>query len=57
VVDYNPPSIEMMRKFCEDVDKWLSLGPRNVIAVHCHAGKVIAINAIASVGNYFNRIS
>lgn len=37
--DLNPPPIEMMRIFCEDVDNWLSLDPRNVVAVHCHAGK------------------
>jgi len=40
--DLNPPPIEMMRIFCEDVDNWLSLDPRNVVAVHCHAGKVRA---------------
>ena len=38
--DFNPPPIEMMREFCEDVDRWLSRDPRNVIAVHCQAGKV-----------------
>jgi len=38
--DFNPPPIEMMKDFCEDVDRWLSQHPKNVIAVHCHAGKV-----------------
>jgi len=38
--DFNPPPIEMMGEFCEDVDRWLSLDPRNIIVVHCHAGKV-----------------
>lgn len=39
VDDFNPPPIEMMREFCEDVDSCLSRDPRNVVAVHCHAGK------------------
>jgi len=38
--DFNPPPIEMIREFCEDVDRWLSLDQRNVVAVHCQAGKV-----------------
>ena len=38
--DFNPPPIEMMREFCEDVDGWLSQHPKNVVVIHCHAGKV-----------------
>jgi phosphatidylinositol-3,4,5-trisphosphate 3-phosphatase/dual-specificity protein phosphatase PTEN len=37
--DFNPPPITMMLPFCEDVDRWLSLNPRNVVAIHCFAGK------------------
>jgi len=35
-----PPTLEMMREFCEDVDKWLSRDRENVAVVHCQSGKV-----------------
>lgn len=37
--DHNPPSIELMKRFCEDVDKWLAQHSQNIAVVHCKAGK------------------
>lgn len=37
--DHNPPSIEQIRKFCENVAEWLAADEKNVVAIHCKAGK------------------
>ncbi|XP_058815563.1 transcription factor mef2A isoform X2 [Topomyia yanbarensis] len=37
--DHNPPDIELINSFCKDVDEHLQADSRNVVAVHCKAGK------------------
>lgn len=37
--DHNPPTIDIIRPFCEDVHDCLLKDPKNVAVVHCKAGK------------------
>ncbi|CAH1991319.1 unnamed protein product [Acanthoscelides obtectus] len=37
--DHNPPKIDSIQPFCNDVKEWLAKDEKNVAAVHCKAGK------------------
>lgn len=37
--DHNPPSFVIIEAFCKDIHQWLQADPKNVIAIHCKAGK------------------
>lgn len=37
--DHYPPPIEVLFKACNEIHQWLDLNIRNVVVVHCRAGK------------------
>uniref|UniRef100_A0A1I7XRN8 Phosphatase tensin-type domain-containing protein n=1 Tax=Heterorhabditis bacteriophora TaxID=37862 RepID=A0A1I7XRN8_HETBA len=39
MTDHHPPRLELMAPFCREVHDYLEADPKNVVAVHCKAGK------------------
>ncbi|KAL0477840.1 phosphatidylinositol-3,4,5-tris phosphate 3-phosphatase Pten, partial [Acrasis kona] len=37
--DHNPPPLSLFMPFCQSVDKYLAADPKNVVGIHCKAGK------------------
>lgn len=37
--DHNPPHFDLLVACCQDIHKFLSKHPKNVVAIHCKAGK------------------
>ncbi|CAI9277430.1 unnamed protein product [Lactuca saligna] len=37
--DNHAPSLQMVKEFCESVHTWLSNDPKNIVFIHCMAGK------------------
>ncbi|KJH47205.1 hypothetical protein DICVIV_06727 [Dictyocaulus viviparus] len=37
--DHHPPRLDLMDPFCKEVNEYLRADPKNVVAVHCKAGK------------------
>lgn len=37
--DNHVPPLPMVKEFCESVHSWLSSDPRNIVVIHCMAGK------------------
>ncbi|CEF63969.1 Phosphatidylinositol 3,4,5-trisphosphate 3-phosphatase and dual-specificity protein phosphatase PTEN [Strongyloides ratti] len=39
MTDHHPPKLELIAPFCREVHRYLQEDPKNVVAVHCKAGK------------------
>jgi len=49
--DHNVPPLDVLLEFCRDAEAWLRKDPKNVICVHCLAGKVSFFHDFSGTGS------
>ncbi|CAB1311897.1 unnamed protein product [Coregonus sp. 'balchen'] len=54
--DHNPPQLELIKPFCEDLDQWLSEDDNHVAAIHCKAGKGLTIPSQRRYVYYYSHL-
>ncbi|CAG0882877.1 unnamed protein product [Darwinula stevensoni] len=54
--DHNPPQVDLIQPFCQDVKIWLQKDPKNVAAVHCKAGKGVTIPSQRRYVEYYSML-
>ena len=52
--DHEAPPLNLLRPFCEDAKKFLDEDPKNIVAIHCKAGKGRTGTLIACLLLYMN---
>ncbi|EDV22661.1 uncharacterized protein TRIADDRAFT_28654 [Trichoplax adhaerens] len=57
--DHNAPPFALIQPFCDDVDEWLKKDEKNIVAVHCKAGKAcgrtgVMISCYLLYANFFD---